>query len=61
MNNMKNTKNTKQYLTAISAMTLRDLIKTANAYGIVREQVVQIMKEGETFLLMYYREAMEEN
>lgn len=53
---MNNMNNTGQYLTAISSMTLRGLIKSANECGITRERLVTVLKEEDTFILLYYRE-----
>lgn len=45
-----------RFLTALSAVTLRGLIKEANVKGIRREDIVTIMKENEAFFLLYYKQ-----
>lgn len=47
-------KNTKSYITALYATTIRDLIRKANEMGITKNDIVYIMKENEAFILLYY-------
>lgn len=47
--------NTGQRLTALSAPTLRDLIIKANDKGIKKEDIVNVLKENEAFILLYYK------
>lgn len=42
-------------LTAISSMTLRNLINKVNELGVQKEDIVRIVKENETFFLLYYK------
>lgn len=42
-------------LTAINSFTLRNLIDKVNELGIQKEDIVNIIKENETFLLLYYK------
>lgn len=53
-------KNTRQRLTALSAPTLRDLIRRANDVGIARECVVTVMKENEAFIMLFYKDFEED-
>lgn len=42
-----------QRLTALSSMTLRGLIQKANEEGLARENIVSVLKENESFIMLY--------
>lgn len=42
-----------QKLTALSSMTLRGLIQKANEEAIARKDIVSVLKENESFILLY--------
>lgn len=48
--------NTEQKLTALSSMTLRSLVQKVNERGIEHKDVVNLLKEGENFILLYYQD-----
>lgn len=52
-------KNTRQKLTALSTMSLRDLVDKINERGILKENIVSIMKENDAFILFYYKDYLE--
>ena len=41
-------------MTAIAALTIRELVNIANEYGIKREDVVTIVKDNGQYVLIYY-------
>lgn len=47
------------YLTALPATTIRDLIDQVNSADIQKEDIVTILKENETFILLYYASSEE--
>jgi hypothetical protein len=49
-------RDTHKYLCAITASTIRDLLKKANDKCIQHEDVVTILKETDWFLLIYYKQ-----
>ena len=44
-----------QIMTAMSADTIREIVRTANEEGIKREDIVSLLKEGGQFVLVYYK------
>lgn len=40
-------------------MTLRSLIEKANEKGISKDDIVTVVKENESFILLYYKEIVE--
>jgi len=44
-----------QRMAALSSMTLRNLISKVNELGIQKEDIVKVVKEGESFFLLYYK------
>ena len=40
---------------AITAKNMRDLVTKTNKEGVQREDIVSILKEGEQFVLTYYK------
>jgi hypothetical protein len=45
----------KQVMLAIAAKNMRDLVSKTNKEGVQREDIVSILKEGEQFVLTYYK------
>ena len=41
-------------MTAIAALTIRELVNTANKYGIKREDVITIVKDNGQYVLIHY-------
>lgn len=41
-------------MTAIAALTIRELVNTANEYGIKREDVITIVKDNGQYVLIHY-------
>lgn len=52
-------KNTGQRLTALSTMSLMDLVEKMNERGVAKDSIVSIIKENEAFILLYYKDCME--
>lgn len=52
-------KDTRDILSAIGAITLRGLIDKANSMGIQKGSVVTVLRENETYFLLYYRSTVE--
>lgn len=46
---------TRRQLKALYAMKLRELIDTANKKGIEKGDIVDIIKEDGTFILLYFK------
>lgn len=44
-----------QGMSCIQANSLRKLVDTVNDNGIMKEDIVQIIKDEETFFLLYYK------
>lgn len=44
-----------QQMKALYSMSLRELIEKANKNGIQRDDVVDIIKEDNTFILVYFK------
>jgi len=49
-------KNTGQRLTALSTMSLMDLVEKMNERGVAKDSIVGIIKENEAFILLYYKD-----
>lgn len=45
----------KKVMLAITAKNMRDLVTKTNKEGVQREDIVSILKEGEQFVLTYYK------
>jgi len=41
-------------MTAIAALTIRELVNIANKYGIKREDVITIVKDNGQYVLIHY-------
>lgn len=46
----------KEYMTVITADTIREVVKAVNSRGIKQEKIVTLLKEGSQFMLVYYDE-----
>jgi len=44
-----------QKLTALSSMTLRGLIQKVNDAEVKKENVISILKDNESFIMLYYK------
>lgn len=44
-----------QIMTAMTANTIREIVKTSNEEGIKREDIVSLLKENGQFVLVYYK------
>ena len=44
-----------QIMTAMTANTIREIVKTANEGGVKREDIVSLLKENGQFVLVYYK------
>jgi DNA-binding transcriptional regulator YhcF (GntR family) len=44
-----------QIMTAMTANTIREIVKTANEEGVKREDIVSLLKENGQFVLVYYK------
>lgn len=42
-------------LTALTGTTIRSIVNAANAERIKREDIVSLLKEGNQFVLLYYK------
>lgn len=47
-------KNAQSYMAALHSTTLRSLIEAVNKAEIKKEDIITILKENETFVLIYY-------
>ena len=45
----------KKVMLAITAKNMRDLVTKSNKEGVQKEDIVSILKEGEQFVLTYYK------
>jgi len=45
----------KKVMLAITAKNMRDLVGKTNKEGVQKEDIVSILKEGEQFVLTYYK------
>lgn len=44
-----------QIMTAMTANTIREIVKTANEEGVKREDIVSLLKGNGQFVLVYYK------
>lgn len=44
-----------QFMTAIAANTIREIVKIANEEEIKKEDIVSLLKENSQFVLVYYK------
>lgn len=44
-----------QVMTALTGVTIRDIVRSANEEGIKREDIVSLLKENGQFVLIYFR------
>lgn len=45
----------KKLMLALDAATIRGIVRLANEYEIKREDIVSLVKEGDHFVLVYYK------
>lgn len=43
-----------KFMKALTAQTIRELVKVANELGIRRDDIVSLVREGGQFVLIYY-------
>ena len=49
-------KKQKSLLTAFAGGTLREIVNYANENSIIRDNIVSLIKEGEQYILIYYKD-----
>lgn len=49
-------KKQKSLLTAFAGSTLREIVNYANENSIMRDNIVSLIKEGEQYILIYYKD-----
>lgn len=51
----KGEKGVHQIMTAFTATTIRDIVKSSNELGIRREDIVSLLRENGQYVLIYYK------
>ena len=51
----KDEKGAHQIMTAFTATTIRDIVKSSNELGIRREDIVSLLRENGQYVLIYYK------
>lgn len=51
----KDEKEVHQIMTAFTATTIRDIVKSSNELGIKREDIVSLLRENGQYVLIYYK------
>lgn len=51
----KDGKEVHQIMTAFTATTIRDIVKSSNELGIKREDIVSLLRENGQYVLIYYK------
>lgn len=49
-------KDTHKQMAVLPSHTVRDLVAKVNKYGIGKDDIVTVLRENETFMLVYYKE-----